>query len=73
MPSETDVLRALGRRIRELRDARGWSQERLAEAAYVDRSYLAGVERGLRNPTVRNLLKIAIALRVKLVDLFREG
>src|ERR1700678_1354208 len=33
------------------------------EAAYLDRSYLAGIERGLRNPSVRSLLKIANALR----------
>ena len=59
-------------RIRELRDAKGWSQEKLAEAAYIDRSYLAGIERGLRNPTVRNLLKIASALKVHLRDLFTE-
>ncbi|MEO8052910.1 MAG: helix-turn-helix transcriptional regulator [Acidobacteriota bacterium] len=55
------------------RDAKGWSQERLAEAAYLDRSYLAGIERGLRNPSVRSLLKIANALRVKIHDLFAEG
>jgi transcriptional regulator with XRE-family HTH domain len=59
-------------RIRELRDAKGWSQEKLAEAAYIDRSYLAGIERGLRNPTVRNLLKIASALKVQMRDLFTE-
>ena len=66
------MLRALGRRIRELRDAKRWSQERLAEAAYVDRSYLAGIERGLRNPSVRNLLKIAGALKVRMAELFRD-
>lgn len=67
------VVKALGTRIRELRDAKGWSQERLAEAAYLDRSYLAGIERGLRNPSVRNLLKIANALKVRVGDLFSEG
>ena len=62
----------VGTRIRDLRDAKGWSQERLAEAAYVDRSYLAGIERGLRNPSIRSLLKIANALRVHMRDLFNE-
>jgi transcriptional regulator with XRE-family HTH domain len=62
----------VGTRIRDLRDAKGWSQERLAEAAYVDRSYLAGIERGLRNPSIRSLLKIANALRVHMRDLFTE-
>jgi transcriptional regulator with XRE-family HTH domain len=73
LPSESAVVKALGQRIRELRDAKGWSQERLAEAAYLDRSYLAGIERGLRNPSVRSLLKIANALKVQMRDLFGEG
>jgi transcriptional regulator with XRE-family HTH domain len=72
LPSETAVVKALGQRIRELRDAKGWSQERLAEAAYLDRSYLAGIERGLRNPSVRSLLKIAGALKVRIGELFSE-
>jgi transcriptional regulator with XRE-family HTH domain len=73
LPSESAVVKALGQRIRELRDAKGWSQERLAEAAYLDRSCLAGIERGLRNPSVRSLLKIANALKVQMRDLFSEG
>jgi transcriptional regulator with XRE-family HTH domain len=72
LPSESAVVKALGARIRDLRDAKGWSQERLAETAYVDRSYLAGIERGLRNPSIRSLLKIANALRVHMRDLFAE-
>jgi transcriptional regulator with XRE-family HTH domain len=72
LPSESAVVKALGQRIRELRDAKGWSQERLAEAAYLDRSYLAGIERGLRNPSVRSLLKIAGALKVRIGELFSE-
>jgi transcriptional regulator with XRE-family HTH domain len=72
LPSESAVVKALGKRIRELRDAKGWSQERLAEAAYLDRSYLAGIESGSRNPSVRSLLKIANALKVQVRDLFGE-
>jgi transcriptional regulator with XRE-family HTH domain len=72
LPSESAVVKALGLRIRKLRDAKGWSQERLAEAAYLDRSYLAGIERGLRNPSVRSLLKIAGALKVRIGELFGE-
>jgi len=72
LPSETAVVKALGQRIRKLRDAKGWSQERLAEAAYLDRSYLAGIERGLRNPSVRSLLKVAGALKVRIGELFSE-
>jgi transcriptional regulator with XRE-family HTH domain len=73
LPSESAVVKALGKRIRELGDEKGWSQERLAEAAYLDRSYLAGIESGARNPSVRSLLKIANALKVQVGDLFGRG
>ena len=62
---------ALGRQVRALRQARGWSQERLAEAADMDRSYLAGIEIGARNPSLKALVKLAGAFRVGLADLFR--
>ena len=45
----------------------------MAERASLQRSYLADLERGLRNPSVRTLIKIANALRVSLTDLFDEG
>ena len=61
---------ALGRRIRELRQTRGWSQERLAEHATLDRSYIAGIEVGVRNPSLKALDKLATALSVKLSELF---
>ena len=42
----------------------GWSQEQLAERAAMQRSYLADLERGSRNPSVRTLVKVANALGV---------
>jgi transcriptional regulator with XRE-family HTH domain len=42
-----------------LREAKGWTQETLAERADLDRSYIAGIEAGLRNPSIRALAKIA--------------
>ena len=68
---ETAVA-ALGRKVRALRDAKGWSQERLAEQADMDRSYIAGIEVGARNPSVKALERLAAALSVRLPDLF-EG
>ncbi len=62
---------ALGRRVRELRNARGWSQERLAEHANLDRSYVAGIELGARNPSLKAIEKLALALRMSIADLFR--
>jgi len=63
---------ALGRRIRLLRNERGWSQERLAEHASLDRSYIAGIEVGVRNPSLKALERLAVALRVRLSGLFEE-
>lgn len=52
----------LGNQIRELRKARGLSQEQLAFTAEVDRSYVGGVERGERNVSFLTLVKIAECL-----------
>ncbi len=61
---------ALGQRVGALRHARGWSQEQLAEAAELDRSYIGGIEVGARNPSLQALVKLARAFRVGLADLF---
>jgi transcriptional regulator with XRE-family HTH domain len=68
--SHTNVKRALAIRLRELRRSKGWSQERLAEAADMHRTYLAGIERSLRNPALENLVKLANALGVTMAELF---
>lgn len=60
---------ALGQTIRELRDAKGWSQERLAEEAGMDRTYVSGVERGERNVSYTNLLRISATLGLRLSEL----
>jgi transcriptional regulator with XRE-family HTH domain len=63
------VLRTIGATIRALRRERGLSQETLADLADIDRSYMSGVERGLRNISVLNLSRVAKALDVPLIDL----
>jgi transcriptional regulator with XRE-family HTH domain len=62
-------LRAIGTRIRRAREGRGWSQETLAAEAGLDRSYMSGVERGVRNLSVLKLAAIANALGVPARDL----
>ena len=67
-----NVRRALGARVREERHRRGLSQEALAQAARLDRTYIGGVERGERNPSLESIAKIAAALRVPIVALFGD-
>ena len=62
--SAQPLLKKVGDRVREIRVERGWSQEALAHAAGVDRSYMSGIERGVRNVTVMKLQAVARALKV---------
>lgn len=59
-----------GARVRELRNGRGWSQEDFAHRAGLDRTYVSGIERGTRNPTLDVIHRVAKALDVPVVDLF---
>jgi transcriptional regulator with XRE-family HTH domain len=59
-----------GKTVRELRMARGWTQERLAGEAGLHPTYVGGIERGERNVSLDNILKIARAMRVQPADLF---
>ena len=62
-------LQIVGRRIRHLRSAQGYSQEAFANACVLDRTYIGGVERGERNLGLKNLLRIAQTLGVHPADL----
>lgn len=59
----------LGTRLRELRVERNLSQERLALAANLDRTYVGGVERGERNVSLVNICRLADALGIHPTDL----
>ena len=66
-----DTIEAkFGHRIRELRQAKGLSQEELAFKVGVHRTYLGGIERGERNPSLKNIAAIADALEITLSKLF---
>jgi len=66
------LLRGLGWRVRQLRESKRWTQEVLADRAGLDRSYIAGIEAGLRNPSTKALAKLARALGVTLSQLFQN-
>lgn len=59
-----DLVARLGRNVRLLRKASGLSQEELAFRAGLKRSYLSDLERGVRNPSVRAVERLARALQV---------
>lgn len=69
--AETDVKALFGKRVRELRKRRSWSQEEFAHHVGLDRSYMGGVERGERNVSLENICLIAKALDVSPAELFR--
>ena len=66
------ALVELGRRIRAIREKKGLSQEAVALACGLDRSYFGGIERGEHNVAVINLEKIALSLGIPLRDLFKK-
>ncbi len=61
----------LGRRIRSLRNAKGWTQQKLGSQADINYKFIGEIERGQQNPSFNVLVKIATALNVELHELFR--
>lgn len=63
----------LGRAVRRLREESGLSQEGFADAVGVHRTYMGAVERGEKNISLRNIERIATALRVRVSELLRQA
>lgn len=59
-----DIRRRLARNLVRLRRERGWSQEQLADEAGLHRTYVSGIERCVRNPTLLILERLAKALKL---------
>ena len=66
------IQKQFGERVRELRKEKGFSQEALALACDLDRTYIGGVERGERNISLINIHKIAAALGMNAGRLFND-
>jgi transcriptional regulator with XRE-family HTH domain len=69
MPRHDKALSEFGRNVSRFRDQAGLSQDKLAEKADVDRTYLSGIERGVRNPGIKIVIRIARALRISVNQL----
>ena len=59
-----DIRKQVGLNVQRIRRTRGWSQEELAFQSGLHRTYISGIERGARNPTVTVLKELADALGV---------
>jgi transcriptional regulator with XRE-family HTH domain len=72
-PAAEKMLSEFGLRLKSLRLANGLSQEQLGMLAQLDRTYISGIERGVRNVGVINIFRIAQALKVPPTELFILG
>jgi transcriptional regulator with XRE-family HTH domain len=59
-----------GKNVRLVREKKGWSQDRLSEESGLHRTYISGIECGIRNPTIEVAQRIAVALEVDVHLLF---
>lgn len=67
------LVQGFGLGVRRLREAQGWSQERLAEHANLNRSYIGEIERGVVIASLLTVEKLALALQVTPSELLRHG
>jgi transcriptional regulator with XRE-family HTH domain len=65
-----DVKTVIGLRIKELRRAKGYSQERLAEIVGINPKYLSSIERGEENPTLDLFIRLSQGLKVGIDEIF---
>ncbi len=65
------ALGALGLNLRQAREKEGLTQEKLAERANLDPTYISGIERGVRNPSVLSLIRVSEALGFTAADLLK--
>ncbi|EJI1747222.1 helix-turn-helix transcriptional regulator [Salmonella enterica] len=70
MKNTGSITKVLGRRVRERRLEMGLSQEAFADKCGIDRTYISGIERGIRNPTLVVLYAISEGLNTELSQLF---
>jgi transcriptional regulator with XRE-family HTH domain len=69
MQTKLPALRAFGLNVRKQREHRGFTQERVGEKANLDPTYISGIERGVRNPSLLSICRLAKALNVSVAEL----
>ena len=67
-----NIKQRFGEKVKFFRLEKGWSQEKLALEAGIDRTYLPGIEKGERNVSITVVEKLAIALGIEIKELFEE-
>ena len=67
-----DIKIRFGRRLRELRLEKGWSQETLANLADIDRTYIPGIESGKRNVSLVVIEKLANVFDITISEIFEK-
>jgi transcriptional regulator with XRE-family HTH domain len=72
MKHQHRALDSFGKNVKTQREANGLTQEKLAEKAELDATYISGIERGVRNPSLLSIIRIAKALETNSGTLF-EG
>jgi len=70
MKNSNNITVRFGQRVRQLRTELGLSQEAFADECGLDRTYISGIERGVRNPTLEVIAVIADGLKIKINALF---
>lgn len=68
---DRSILKSFGNRIKTIRLEKGISQEQLGQLAELDRTYINGIERGLRNVSLINIERLATALNVEPAELLK--
>jgi transcriptional regulator with XRE-family HTH domain len=66
------VKKAFGRALRELRKKRGLSQLDVSTVSDLDRAYMSELERGLKNPSLETIFRLADAMKISAVDIIKK-
>jgi transcriptional regulator with XRE-family HTH domain len=67
-----DIKKKFGKKVKLLRIEKGWSQEKLALSADLDRTYIPSIEKGERNVSITVIEKISKAFKVSVSELFKD-